>query len=216
MSSADKPNGSTSGGVRGWWGSIQRTFEAKQEEKRKADEAKSIGKVWNPETKSWEFYFLDAERIEIESIEKEKARKNDTTTSEDERPVKDRAYYDLLGVSTSATAGDIKKAYYKKARACHPDKNPGDSEAAAKFQELGHAYNVLSNEQVRANYDKNGISESSTQETMEVDVSIFFNVMFGSELVTPYIGKYYLSDKSGSLYHYLSPFLRLLDTTFHR
>ncbi|KAL7557514.1 hypothetical protein ACA910_005268 [Epithemia clementina (nom. ined.)] len=173
-------------------------MEAKQQEKQKADEARSIGKVWNAEKKKWEFYFLDAERLEIEEMEKVKTGKKVSTSDEKERPVKDRAYYDLLEVSTNATAADIKKAYYKKARSCHPDKNPGDSEAAAKFQELGHAYNVLSNEQLRANYDKNGINESNSQETMEVDVSIFFNVMFGSELVTPYIGELWMSQMADS------------------
>ena len=176
-------------GIRGWWGSVQRGIESKQEQKRNADEARETGKVWNAEKKTWEFYFLDAENLEIEEIEREREGKNEAPNGETERPVKDRAYYDLLEVSTNATAAGIKKAYYKKARACHPDKNPDDAEAAAKFQALGHAYNVLSNDQLRASYDKNGVSESSTQESMEVDVSIFFNVMFGSALVSPYIGR---------------------------
>lgn len=75
------------------------------------------------------------------------------------RVVKDTEYYDALGLSPSANQGDIKKAYYKVARTCHPDKNPGDPAAAAKFQKVGAAYQVLSNEQLRAKYDKSGKDE---------------------------------------------------------
>lgn len=75
------------------------------------------------------------------------------------RVVKDTEYYDALGLTPNAQQGDIKKAYYKVARTCHPDKNPGDPAAAAKFQKVGAAYQVLSNEQLRAKYDKAGKAE---------------------------------------------------------
>lgn len=52
----------------------------------------------------------------------------------DGRQVVDTTYYDLLEISPSASAGEVKKAYYKKARSCHPDKNPDDVEAKTKFQ----------------------------------------------------------------------------------
>ncbi|GMH85535.1 hypothetical protein TL16_g10258, partial [Triparma laevis f. inornata] len=65
-------------------------------------------------------------------------------------------YYDVLCVKPNASAGEIKKAYYKLARLKHPDKNPGDEECKKEFQEIGTAYQVLSSEDKRREYDKNG------------------------------------------------------------
>ncbi len=65
-------------------------------------------------------------------------------------------YYELLGVSRDATEQDIKKAYRKMAMKYHPDKNPDDPSAEAKFKEIGHAYEVLSDADKRAAYDRYG------------------------------------------------------------
>ncbi len=67
-----------------------------------------------------------------------------------------RDYYEVLGVSRQATSEDIKKAYRKLAKKYHPDMNPGDKDAEAKFKEVNEAYSVLSDEQKRANYDRFG------------------------------------------------------------
>ena len=67
-----------------------------------------------------------------------------------------RDYYEVLGVSKSADATEIKKAYRKLAVKYHPDKNPGDKEAEEKFKEAAEAYDVLSNEEKRRRYDQFG------------------------------------------------------------
>ena len=65
-------------------------------------------------------------------------------------------YYEILGVSKNASDDEIKKAYRKLAFKYHPDKNPGDKEAEAKFKEATEANEVLSDKQKRARYDQFG------------------------------------------------------------
>lgn len=65
-------------------------------------------------------------------------------------------YYDLLGVDRSADPAAIKSAFRKLAMKYHPDRNPGDEEAEKKFKEIGEAYEVLSDEQKKAAYDRFG------------------------------------------------------------
>lgn len=67
-----------------------------------------------------------------------------------------RDYYEVLEVSKTATADEIKKAYRKKAIQYHPDKNPGNKEAEDKFKEAAEAYGVLSDPDKRAKYDQFG------------------------------------------------------------
>lgn len=67
-----------------------------------------------------------------------------------------RDYYEILGVNRNATADEIKKAYRQMAIKYHPDKNPGNKEAEDKFKEAAEAYEVLSDQQKRSNYDRFG------------------------------------------------------------
>jgi len=67
-----------------------------------------------------------------------------------------RDYYEVLGVTRGATKEEIKKAYRKQALKYHPDKNPGDKKAEENFKEAAAAYEVLSNDEKRARYDRYG------------------------------------------------------------
>jgi molecular chaperone DnaJ len=72
-----------------------------------------------------------------------------------------RDYYEILGVSKTSTPEEIKKAYRKVAIQFHPDKNPGNKEAEEKFKEAAEAYEILSNPDKRAQYDRFGHARSN-------------------------------------------------------
>eukprot|EP01095_Lingulamoeba_sp_RSL-Kostka_P007933 TRINITY_DN2590_c0_g3_i1.p1 TRINITY_DN2590_c0_g3~~TRINITY_DN2590_c0_g3_i1.p1 ORF type:complete len:389 (-),score=184.39 TRINITY_DN2590_c0_g3_i1:147-1313(-) len=89
---------------------------------------------------------------------------------------KDTIFYDVLGISPDATKSQIKKAYFLKARKYHPDKNPDNPDAEEKFKEIGQAYEVLSDEEMRERYHrfgKEGIGE------VNIDPRQVFLYLFG-------------------------------------
>lgn len=98
-----------------------------------------------------------------------------------------RDYYEVLGVDKNATAEEIKKAYRKKAIQYHPDKNPGNKEAEEKFKEAAEAYDVLSNPDKRARYDRyghqgvGGASGGTYNASMD-DILSHLNDLFGGDI----------------------------------
>ena len=86
-------------------------------------------------------------------------------------------YYQLLGISKSASAQEIKKAYRKMALKYHPDQNKGNKEAEAKFKEISEAYAVLSDPEKKKQYDMFGADGFQSRYSQE---DIFRNFDFGS------------------------------------
>ncbi|EFW15767.1 hypothetical protein D8B26_004413 [Coccidioides posadasii str. Silveira] len=102
--------------------------------------------------------------------------------------VADTAYYDILGVPSTATELEIKKAYRKLAITTHPDKNPDDETAHERFQAIGEAYQVLSDEELRKQYDKYGKEKAIPGGGFE-DPAEFFSMIFGGDAFVDLIGE---------------------------
>jgi len=157
------------------------------------------GMAWDKRDGKWIWYRLEEEEQELlrtkpdpnASSSSSSSTKDNKNKAHPKRKVKNTEYYDLLEVSPDATPSQIKKAYYKKAKKLHPDKNPENAEEAeVLFRELSLAYQTLSDEDARAAYDKSGQSvDQSSGADFNMDPFVFFAVMFGSELVEPYIGE---------------------------
>jgi molecular chaperone DnaJ len=106
-----------------------------------------------------------------------------------------RDYYEILGVNKNATADEIKKAYRKVAMQYHPDRNPGDKPAEEKFKEAAEAYEILSDTDKKAQYDRyghagvsgNGRGFSGGGMNME-DIFSQFGDIFGDDIFGNFFG----------------------------
>mmetsp|Transcript_9416 Transcript_9416/g.17097 ORF Transcript_9416/g.17097 Transcript_9416/m.17097 type:complete len:613 (-) Transcript_9416:1759-3597(-) len=147
---------------------------------RTAIQAFGEGKMWSQVDCQWETYSMTEEAKELSS-----PRKRQSTS------VKDNSYYQILGVSSDASSKEIKRSYYRKAKDVHPDKNPDDEDAAEKFLMLHTAYQTLMDEQSRAAYDLFGNKGTTTTGGggLPMDPHVFCAVLWGSQLVEPFIGE---------------------------
>jgi hypothetical protein len=165
---------------------------------------KAQGKRWDSVQKKWVIDNIAEEAKTLENLPSDdsdilKAKQDtsdDMKTDADAttKTVCETKYYDVLGVSPDAEPSKIKKAYYVKARAYHPDKVGADNkEAADKFKEISEAYQVLSDEKLRKQYDKAGEAGLSGDRTGiatdALDPSLIFTFLFGSDQFNDIVGR---------------------------
>src|SRR3954469_13909243 len=104
-----------------------------------------------------------------------------------------RDYYEILGIAKSASAEEIKKSYRKVAMQHHPDRNPGDKAAEEKFKEAAEAYEVLSDADKRAQYDRfghagvSGNGRGAGHQNMD-DIFSQFGDIFGEDIFGSFFG----------------------------
>lgn len=153
--------------------------------------ARKEEKVWDQEMGQWVDVDLCAMERELAAADHDdfENRTNDAAAVQ----VAETEYYDLLSITPGASPSEIKKAYYKVARQLHPDKNPDNAEATAKFQELSTVYQVLSDPEQRKKYDREGKAGMQEQKTLQMDPTAFFSLLFGSERFVSWTGELHIA-----------------------
>lgn len=159
--------------------------------------APKAGKWWNETESRW--VYTDLQKVDVPENDDDllKEIENDIDSSALKAPsgtVLETYYYDILEVETNAEESKIKRQYYKMARQYHPDKNPGDAEAAAKFKDVAEAYQVLSDPELRSKYDKEGKDalsgdKTSAADDQKPDANLILAYLFGSDQFNDYIGR---------------------------
>jgi molecular chaperone DnaJ len=96
-------------------------------------------------------------------------------------------YYEILGVSRSATDDEIKKAYRKLALACHPDRNPHNKEAEERFKEINQAYQILGDPDKRSRFDRFGTTDQAAGGFADFGFGQNFDDIFG-DLFSDFFG----------------------------
>jgi len=162
------------------------------------------GKLWDPMTFTYHHYSLDQE---AQTLTQQLQHQHQAHQAQKQQ-VKDTTYYDIIGVPSNATTKQIKKNYHQKAKLLHPDKNINDIDAATKFVQLHEAYQTITNVDSRAAYDAFGTTQSNTgtgagntnSPLFHFNVGVFFEILFGSQAVEPYIGQLAISSFVDNIY----------------
>lgn len=171
------------------------------------------GKIWCDSKRCWVHpdYDLKAEVAKLESTVWKRHRDrenleggagaNVTGVSEDagtffdfDHPARSRrAFYDLLQVAPTANMTEIRRAYYRECRRCHPDKaGSNDPSAVEKFQRLSEAYEVLRRPELRRVYDLGG-SEAVHRMSTSLDIGVLYSTVLSNTQWKPFLGRLALS-----------------------
>lgn len=155
------------------------------------------GQDWDEDKQDWTFYSLEADEEKylrmtpkeflVQSAGFDDFKLENDISLRQTDPV-DMEYYDLLGVSSSSSTSQVKKAYYLKARECHPDRCRDDPDATEKFQQLSRAYTVLADANLRAAYDA-GERDCNPAREAYMDPEVLYATLFGSEKFNSYVGQ---------------------------
>lgn len=163
--------------------------------------ASSQGKTWDENQRIWvecnlmheqaatniseEEYWNSLPSEERDHFDKEEVPTASTAGSS--RHVRETELYDILGVPPNASQATIKKAYYLKAKESHPDRHRNDPNASTRFQKIGEAYQILSDEKTRNLYDTGG--RDGVEESPKLDSATLFAMVFGSENFEGWVGE---------------------------
>ena len=159
---------------------------------------------WNESTRSWTNTNLETIQNELPDNDADILNDPNVARSSGDnggknRRVKDDHYYKVLGVQPNASPSTIKKNYYKLAREYHPDRATGDDNHRktesnkTKFQEIAQAYQVLSDDQLRKEYDTNGrttaVTAADSVSPSSLDPSLLAAYLFGSDKFHSFFGR---------------------------
>ncbi len=155
------------------------------------------GNHWDGQTRAWVTY-NPSSAIVLDELARESAAADEEghegaamASSQDREDL-----YAVLGARKDASPEEIRSHYFKLARKFHPDKNPDDPDAQAKFQLVGKAYQVLGNEESRRLYDLHGTDAVDFNDMM--DPSLFFTMLFGSDKFERWIGELKLATQAAA------------------
>ncbi|CAE7362733.1 ATJ10, partial [Symbiodinium necroappetens] len=150
------------------------------------------GEVWNSDARKWEkdWYSLPEEASEVlcEDCEEAGGESRARSSGSTSRKVQHTELYNVLGVRPEASEADIRRAFYKKSLALHPDKNPDNPEATKQFQEVSDAYRILGDEERRRAYDELG-KDTAAANLPKIEPVVFFAALFGTHHFEPFVGR---------------------------